>query len=65
MAILLTKVVKTYEVVSKTEAENLIKEVEGKSEGVITYKLSHRTKKSGGEVQYEWYVVEITQKMTE
>jgi hypothetical protein len=65
MAVLLTKVVKTYEVVTKTEAENLIKEVEAKSEGVITYKLSHRTKKSGGEVQYEWYVVEITQKIKE
>jgi len=65
MAPVLTKIVKTYEVTTKTEAENLIRDVESKSDGIITYKLTHRTKKSGGEVQFEWYVVEIIQKFKE
>jgi len=62
MAAELIKEVDTFEVETKTQAEELIKDYESKSEGMVTYKLTHRTKKSGGEVEYEWYVVEITQK---
>jgi hypothetical protein len=62
MAAQLIKEVHTYEVETKTQAEELIRDFESKSDGMVTYKLTHRTKKSGGEVEFEWYVVEITQK---
>jgi hypothetical protein len=62
MAAELIKEVHTYEVETKTQAEQLIRDFESKSDGMVTYKLTHRTKKSGGEVEFEWYVVEITQK---
>jgi hypothetical protein len=62
MAAQLIKEVHTFEVETKTQAEELIKDYESKSEGMVTYKLTHRTKKSKGEIEYEWYVVEITQK---
>jgi hypothetical protein len=62
MAAQLIKEVHTYEVEAKTQAEELIRDFESKSEGMVTYKLTHRTKKSKGEIEYEWYVVEITQK---
>lgn len=58
----LIKLVHTYEVDTKTEAEELIRSFEAKSSGMVTYKLTHRTKKSQGEIEYEWYVVEITEK---
>jgi hypothetical protein len=62
MAAELIKEVHTFEVQTKTQAEELIRDFESKSEGMVTYKLTHRTKKSGGEVEFEWYVVEIAQK---
>ena len=62
MAAQLIKEVHTFEVETKTQAEELIRSFESKSEGMVTYKLTHRTKKVQGEVEFEWYVVEITQK---
>lgn len=62
MAAQLIKEVHTFEVETKTQAEELIRSYESKSDGMVTYKLTHRTKKVQGEVEFEWYVVEITQK---
>jgi hypothetical protein len=58
----LIKEVHTYEVDTKEAAEKLIHKAQASSQGVVTYKVTHRTKKSGGEVESEWFVVEITQK---
>ena len=62
MSAKLIQEVHTYEVETKTQAEQLIRDFEAKSMGMVTYKLTHRTKKSQGEIEYEWYVVQITQK---
>jgi len=57
----LIKETKTYEVNTKPEAEDKIKEVEEASNGTVTYKLSYKTKKVKGEIADEWYLIEITQ----
>lgn len=62
MAAELTKETHTFEVMTRTEAEDLIRKYENESDGLVTYKLTHRTKKTKGEVEFEWYVVEITEK---
>lgn len=58
----LLKQVNTYQVDNKEQAETKIKQVEAESNGIVTYKLTYKTKKAKGEIIAEWYVVEITEK---
>lgn len=61
----LLKTVNEYKVDTEPEAVDLIENAKQISKGIVTYKITYKTKKVKGEIVEEWYVAQITESFTE
>lgn len=48
-----------FRVGTEEEAVTLIEKHKAKSSGLVTYKTAYKTKKEGGEVVDDWYIVTV------
>lgn len=61
----LLKTTNEYKVDTEPEAVDLIENAKQTSKGIVTYKITYKTKKSKGEIIEEWYVAQITESFAE